>query len=33
MIQAVNGTARSSYLVIAVINLANTLWVMSSASW
>ena len=33
MIQAANGTARSSYFSIAVISFANTLCVMSSAWW
>ena len=33
MIQAAKGTSRCSYLLIAVISLAKTFWVMSSASW
>ena len=33
MIQAANGTSRSSYLRILVINFEKTSWVMSSASW
>ena len=33
MIQAAKGTSRCSYFRIAVISLAKTFWVMSSASW